>query len=105
MSFLYTSFQSVFQNCLFQVRADSIYLTDDHNRSILPGHDGVFNTTELQISGHYEIHGVDTTDEGSPWQNPVRFAFRHPPSGGAFTSSASLPQPVPRATGPKIMQR
>lgn len=78
---------------------------DDTNRGVLPGQGGVFDTLELQVSSHYEVHGESTADSGEgSSQTPARFSFRRPFSVDPC-ASATQPQSGPRASGIKMLQR
>ncbi|KAK7909557.1 hypothetical protein WMY93_014241 [Mugilogobius chulae] len=82
---------------IFQVRADSIYLTDDHNRAVLPLPNGAFESQDLLMSSHYEVHGESSASEGeasTSGQTPIRFAFRRPSNS---TPTASTNHPSSRA--------
>uniref|UniRef100_A0AAV2MPF7 RING-type domain-containing protein n=1 Tax=Knipowitschia caucasica TaxID=637954 RepID=A0AAV2MPF7_KNICA len=50
---------------IFQVRADTVYLIDDHNKVILPDQGGAFDNLELLGGGHYEVYG-ESTNDGEP---------------------------------------
>ncbi|CAL9684742.1 unnamed protein product [Knipowitschia caucasica] len=96
---------------IFQVRADTVYLIDDHNKVILPDQGGAFDNLELLGGGHYEVYGESTNDggpgEGPPstsnQQTPARFAFRRPFSASSTTSPAGFQ--ASKAAGPKMLQR
>ncbi|KAK7938987.1 hypothetical protein WMY93_002313 [Mugilogobius chulae] len=90
---------------IFQVRADSIYLTDDHNRAVLPLPNGAFESQDLLMSSHYEVHGESSASEGeasTSGQTPIRFAFRRPSNS---TPTASTNHPSSRAASLKMLQR
>uniref|UniRef100_A0AAV2KXA3 Uncharacterized protein n=1 Tax=Knipowitschia caucasica TaxID=637954 RepID=A0AAV2KXA3_KNICA len=54
---------------IFQVRADTVYLIDDHNKVILPDQGGAFDNLELLGGGPYEVYG-ESTNDGEPGEGP-----------------------------------
>ncbi|KAK5851423.1 hypothetical protein PBY51_002218 [Eleginops maclovinus] len=81
---------------IFQVRTQSMYLTDDHNGAIFPDENGHFQTGTLLDRNHYEVNGEPDTSgpvsQPPPGPVPVPFSF-------SSTSATSPRMPPPRASG------
>ncbi|KAF5904234.1 E3 ubiquitin-protein ligase UHRF2-like isoform X1, partial [Clarias magur] len=89
---------------IFQVSANTVYLTDDSNVALFPGGvSGVFSTLDLTPKGHYEVHGedMDLTPAGSTSQ---RFAFMRTPAAASAGSASQRVTPSP-STATKTFQR
>ncbi|XP_028460042.1 uncharacterized protein LOC114572532 [Perca flavescens] len=82
---------------IFQVKNESIYLTDDANVAIFPEENGTFFCLDLQDRGHYEVHGDRTQQDSTPAVDPpapsARFSFQRPHAASAASSS----RPVTKA--------
>ncbi|KAF5891678.1 uncharacterized protein DAT39_018599 [Clarias magur] len=89
---------------IFQVSANTVYLTDDSNVALFPGGvSGVFSTLDLTPKAHYEVHGedMDSTPAGSTSQ---RFAFMRTPAAASAGSASQRVPPSP-STATKTFQR
>ncbi|XP_072564944.1 uncharacterized protein [Paramormyrops kingsleyae] len=100
---------------IFQVSAQSLYLTEESNTAIFPLSTGIFSTFNLTPRAHYEVHGDGANvDASTPPQftgagTTQRFSFSRPSAAlgspaasSSFAVSSAVP---PRASMTRSFQR
>ncbi|XP_056603043.1 uncharacterized protein LOC130420012 [Triplophysa dalaica] len=74
---------------IFQVNADSLFLTDSANVAVFPLDSGDFCSLDLTDHGHYEVHGSALqADALSPSVSQRSFAFTQRPSSSPMVNFA-----------------